>query len=393
MKVVKTVADERILYPGATIGVIGDDQSSVSLIVTAQRMGFKVAMYSLDETNEAMQMADYKYLGPLADQKALQQFAERCDVITYNSDRIDPEIVRFLSRYTALPQRDHLLEIMQDRLIERSFFDSLNINMAPYTTVVNLEDVYQGINSIGYPAILKPIQRGLLNGRQLFIKSAKDIVDASGLLDAGTYVLESFIEHQRDYAVVVTRDGVGNRTVFPTTELIYKAGQVTTAFTPSEIDPLVDQEIKRIANEIAFNLDYIGTFEITFFLSENGTIYVNKVAPNLGMAGLIFQYAANTDQFTEHLKAISGLPLTNVLESLPTVMQTIRRRDFERIKTQWVIKNDWHFSFYQDAGSNPDTIVGIILIPTESVSQTLKQIESTSIWDDIDFNSKYQSAE
>ncbi|MGF7437312.1 ATP-grasp domain-containing protein [Lentilactobacillus senioris] len=391
MKVVKTVADERILYPGATIGVIGDDQSSASLIVTAQRMGFKVAMYSLDETNEAMQLADYKYLGPLTDQKALQQFAERCDVITYNSEEIDPEIVRFLSRYTSLPQRDHLLEIMQDRLIERSFFDSLNINMAPYTTVVNLEDVYQGINSIGYPAILKPIQRGLLSGRQLFIKSAKDIVDASGLLDAGTYVLESFIEHQRDYAVVVTRDGVGNRTIFPTVELIYKDGQVTTAFTPPEIDPLVDQEIKRIANEIAFNLDYVGTFEITFFLSENGTIYVNKVAPNLSQAGLIFEYAANTDQFTEHLKAISGLPLTNVLPSLPTVMQTVRRRDFERIQTQWVIKNDWHFSFYQDASSDLDTIVGIILIPTESVSQTLKQIESTSIWDDIDFNSKYQS--
>lgn len=123
MKVVKTVADERILYPGATIGGVigGDDQSSASLIVMAQRMGFKVAMYSLDETNEAMQLADYKYLGPLTDQKALQQFAERCDVITYNSEEIDPEIVRFLSRYTSLPQRDHLLEIMQDRLIERSF--------------------------------------------------------------------------------------------------------------------------------------------------------------------------------------------------------------------------------------------------------------------------------
>ena len=151
--------------------------------------------------------------------------------------------------------------------------------------------------------------------------------------------------------------------------------------------------MQRIANEIALNLDYVGTFEITFFLSDTGTIYVNKVAPNLGRAGLIFEYAANTNQFNEHLKSIAGLPLTNVLKGLPTVMQVIRRRDFERIKTQWVIKNDWHFSFYQEAGSEPDDIVGVILIPTESVSQTLKQIESTSIWDDIDFNSKYQNEE
>ena len=387
------MADERILYPGATIGVIGDDQSSASLIVAAERMGFKVAMYSLDETNEAMQMADYKYLGPLTDRDSLKLFAQRCDVVTYNSEQIDPEIVRFLSRYTTVPQREHLLEIMQDRLIERSFFDSLNINMAPYTTVVNLEDVYQGMNSIGYPAILKPIQRSLLSGKQLFIQSAKDIVDASGLLDAGTYVLESYVEHQMNYAVVVTRDGSGQRTVFPTAELIYKHSQVVAAFTPANVDPLVDQEIQRIANEIALNLDYIGTFEVTFFLSDNGTIYVNKVAPKLGQAGLIFQYATNTDQFIEHIKAVAGLPLTNVITSLPTVMQTIRRRDFDRIQTQWVIKNDWHFNLYQQSGSNPNDVVGYILIPTTSVNQTLKQIESTSIWDDVDYNTKYQNEE
>lgn len=383
------LADERTLYPGATIGVIGDNQSSATLITTAKRMGFNVGIYGTDENSEAMQLADYKYLGALSDRESLKMFAERCDVVTYNSDKISPDTIKFISRFTMVPQRDTLLDIIQDRLIERSFFESLNINMAPYITIVNLEDVYQGMNSIGYPAILKPISRNLLNGKQLFINTATDIVNSTEMLDKGTYVLESYIEHQVDYAIVVTRDMVGNRQLFPTLELIYQDNQVVTAYTPADIDEMVDQELKRIANEIATNIDYVGTFEVTFFLSDNGSIYVNKVAPNLGSAGFVFEYAANVTEFEQHIRAIANLPLSEVMSNLPTVYQAIRGQDFDRVKTQWVLKNNWHFTFYNSTFNEAAGNRGHILIPTAAVTDTLKQIEATSVWPDIDFESKY----
>ncbi len=130
--------------------------------------------------------------------------------------------------------------------------------MVPYSTIVTLEDIYQAINSIGYPAILKPIQRGLNGGKELLIKNQADIVLASGFLDSGTYILESYVEHDTDYSVVVTRTESGSEVVFPPVEVIYEGDQLMTAYTPAKLDASVEKEMKRITAEIAGNVDYVG---------------------------------------------------------------------------------------------------------------------------------------
>lgn len=85
-------------------------------------MGFNVGMYSSNEDSKAMQLADYKYIGPIDDKQTLKMFAERCDVVMYDNDFIDSDIIRYISEFTSVPQSDGLLDIIQDRLIERSFF-------------------------------------------------------------------------------------------------------------------------------------------------------------------------------------------------------------------------------------------------------------------------------
>ncbi|GEP23818.1 MAG: ATP-grasp domain-containing protein [Lentilactobacillus diolivorans] len=384
------MANANVLYPGQTIGILGDSISSPELLVRAKKMGFNVGMYSSNENSKAMQLADYKYIGPLNDKQALKMFAERCDVVMYNNDSIDSEIIRYISKFTSVPQKDSLLDIIQDRLIERSFFETLNINMAPYATIVTLEDVYQAINSIGYPAILKPIQRGLLGGKELLIKNQADIVAASGLLDAGTYILESYVVHDIDYSIIVTRKEDGSRVIFPTVEVIYHGEQIMTAFTPAKLDPDVDKEMKRITSEIANNVDYVGTFEVSLFLAKNGSIYVNRVAPVLSPAGFVFDYATNANEFEQHLRAIAGLPLTKTISGIPTIFQTIRQKEYQRVQTQWVIKDNWHFTFYGNNPKNDEVSVGHVLIPTKSLSSTLMQVEATGIWNDIDFKTKYE---
>ncbi|TLQ19244.1 ATP-grasp domain-containing protein [Lentilactobacillus parafarraginis] len=384
------MAEANILYPGQTIGILGDSISSTTLLYYAKKMGFRVGMYSSNENSKAMQLADYKFIGPADDKQTLKMFAERCDVVTYDNPAIDSEIIRYISQFTVVPQQDTMLDIIQDRLIERSFFETLNINMAPYATIVTLEDIYQAINSIGYPAILKPIQRGLLGDKELVIHNQADIVSASGLLDAGTYIMESFVEHDTDYSIIVTRQGDGSISVFPIVEVIYHGEQIMTAYTPVKLDASVEKEMNRITNEIAKNVDYVGTFEVSLFLAKSGSIYVNRVAPVLSAAGFLFDYAANTNEFEQHLRAIAGLPLTEIKPSLPTVFQAIRQREYQRVQTQWVIKGDWHFSFYGNEATDPQDSVGHILIPGPSISDTLMKVEATSIWDDIDFKAKYE---
>lgn len=354
-------------------------------------MGFNVGMYSSNENSKAMELADYKYIGPYTDKETLKMFAERCVAVIYDNQFIDSDVIRYISQFTAVPQQDGLLDIVQDRLIERTFFETLNINMVPYSTIVTLEDIYQAINSIGYPAILKPIQRGLNGGKELLIKSQADIVLASGFLDSGTYILEPYVEHDTDYSVVVTRTESGSIVMFPPVEVIYEGDQLMTAYTPAKLDPSVKKEMTRITNEIANNLDYVGTFEVTLFLAKSGSIYVSRVAPKLSPAGFVFDYAANADEFEQHLRAIAGLPLTQIIPGIATVYQAIRQQEYQRVQTQWVIKDNWHFTFYGNEPSDDHQLVGHVLIPTESISDTLIKLEATGIWHDIDYKTKYSN--
>ncbi|CAM2998166.1 ATP-grasp domain-containing protein [Lentilactobacillus buchneri] len=385
------MANANVIYPGQTIGILGDSISTPTLLARAKQMGFNVGMYSSNENSKAMELADYKYIGPYTDKETLKMFAERCEAVIYDNQFIDSDVIRYISQYTAVPQRDGLLDIVQDRLIERTFFETLNINMVPYSTIVTLEDIYQAINSIGYPAILKPIQRGLNGGKELLIKNQADIVLASGFLDSGTYILESYVEHDTDYSVVVTRTESGSIVMFPPVEVMYEGDQLMTAYTPAKLDPSVKKEMTRITNEIANNLDYVGTFEVTLFLAKSGSIYVSRVAPKLSAAGFVFDYAANADEFEQHLRAIAGLPLTQIIPGIATVYQAIRQQEYQRVQTQWVIKDNWHFTFYGNEPTDDHQLVGYVLIPTKSISDTLVKLEATGIWHDIDYKTKYSN--
>jgi len=147
------------IYPGSTLGIIGINRNGAALISAAKKAGFNVGVYVDRSQPSVTKMADFTIVGAMNDRAKLTQFGEACDAIIYQTPNVDSRVLHFLSQYAVIPQGINALEIVQDRLMERAFLDQVNINIAPYVTVVSLDDVYQSIDSIGYPALLKPIQR------------------------------------------------------------------------------------------------------------------------------------------------------------------------------------------------------------------------------------------
>ncbi len=115
------MANANVIYPGQTIGILGDSISTPTLLAHAKQMGFNIGMYSSNENSKAMEQAAYKYIGPYNDKETLKMFAERCDAVIYDNQYIDSDVVRYISQFTAVPQQDGMLDIVQDRLIERTF--------------------------------------------------------------------------------------------------------------------------------------------------------------------------------------------------------------------------------------------------------------------------------
>ncbi len=373
--------DNSILNPGGTLGIIGSSTNGVGLVIAARNAGINVGVYGDNENTETMELADFRVVGARNDQQQLQNFAERCDIVTYESESVDASVINFLSAHTRVPQGGDALEIMQDRSLERAFFSQLNLNVAPSATIVSLDDVYQAIGSIGYPSILKPIQKGLGQNRQLVIKTQSDIVKAADLLDWGTYLLESLIPYDKELSVFVAKSATSTE-FFPSVENRYRDHELLATIVPAQIDQVVNDEMMRITKEISDNLSYTGIFEVAFFLTKSGNLYVKRIVPAMHQAGYVFERATNISMAEQHLRAIAGLPLMPVKQLMPVVAVYFTPAQESGIRTQWQLKTNWFFNFYHRTLLQADKtpVAGHVLVEAPSVKEALEQIDDTNIW-------------
>lgn len=350
---------------------------------TAKRLGFKVIVYATNEGSPTLADADVKIVGDFSDKAKLQDFAERCDLVMYESEHISSEVIAYLQKFTKVPQGSETLEIVQDRLLERAFFEQMNINIAPYATIVSLEDVYQAVSSIGYPCVLKPIQKGFGPKRQQIIRKQTDIAKCADIIDMGTYILESWIPYNKELSVIMTRDYDGNLAYFPVIETRYKENRLNEAIVPANIQPDVEEEVKRLAGEIVSGLKYVGALEVAFYLTESGSLYVKRIVPALHNSGYVFDKATNVSMFEQHLRTLVKMPLVDIKLVQPAGMVMIEEENIDDIRTQWVLKNNWYYTFFRYPESMRPQPEGYIIVLAESEMEIKQQIESTGIWDDL----------
>ena len=195
--------------------------------------------------------------------------------------------------------------------MERAFLDQININIAPYVTVVSLDEVYQSIDSIGYPALLKPIQRGI-GENSMLIERQSDITRAADFIDAGTYLLESWIEHTYEYTMTAVTAGNDVR-LYPLAQLEYnQQRQLVSVASPAVVNEDMQKEMERIVKSVAASLEYTGVFSVNFYVTSTGTLYVKNIEPGLSSVADIYEATANVDQYTEQLRTAVGMPIHQI---------------------------------------------------------------------------------
>ncbi len=374
--------EDEILFPGATIGIIGESPNGIMLEQAAHKLGFDVIAYGPNEEAPTLRGADVKVVGTYTDQAKLQDFAQRCSLVTYESETIPAQTIAYLSRFTKLPQGSETLEIVQDRLLERTFFEQSNLNIAPYATIVNLDDVYQAISSIGYPAILKPIQKGF--SKKIVIKKQTDIAKCADIIDQGTFILESMIPYQKELAVTMSKDKNGDIKFYPLVEAEYRQGKLHQVLTPAQVDSDVANEIRRLSELVVKQVKLVGIMTLSFFLTETGALYVKRLVTGVNSLGYVFSRAANVDIFEQHLRVLANMPLAQPELIQATGMVMIEQDKREALRTQWLLKTNWHYQFYRYPKSMTTLNWGHVLVTGESSQAIKEQVAATGIWDKLE---------
>lgn len=368
------------IYPGSTLGIIGVNRNGAALITTAKKAGFNVGVY-VDHSQPAVtKMADFTLVGAFNDRAKLTQFGEACDAIIYQTPNIDSRVLQFLSQYAVIPQGINALEIVQDRLMERAFLDQININIAPYVTVVDLDDIYQSIDSIGYPALLKPIQRGI-GERSMLIERQSDITRAADFIDAGTYLLESWIDHTNEYTMTAATDGQDTQ-IFPLAQLEYNQNrQLVSVATPADVNAGMLKEMQRIVQSVAATLEYKGIFAVNFYVTSTGTLYVKNIEPGLTSIANIYDVTANVNQYEEQLRCAVGMPIHIIAPLQAGLLMVIRNYQSRAIQRQWLLKNNWQFRFFNDVGDEEQAILGFAWVTgSDNLAELKNQVDDTEVW-------------
>lgn len=368
------------LLPNSTIGIIGGGQLGRMMALAAKAMGYKVIV--LDPTVDAPcgQVADEQIVANYTDLNALKELAERSDVVTYEFENVDNDALHSIENSVRIPQGSELLSITQDRILEKAYLESLNINLAPYAVIVDRDDIEQHINSLGYPAVLKTTQGGYDGKGQYVIQSEEDIDKAVELLRFGTCVLEAWIPFEREVSVIVARNSDGQIETFPVAENDHKNNILHTTVVPAALDEESIHEAEAIAVKLAEYLHLEGVLAVEMFVTGSGAIYVNELAPRPHNSGHYTIEACNISQFTQHIRAIAGLPLLKPELLRPAMMVNILGQHVDGVNEVLAEHPDWFVHYYGKQEAKIDRKMGHITVLSDNPLVEVEKMRMTQIW-------------
>ncbi len=369
-----------IILPQETIGIIGGGQLGQMMALSAKEMGFAVGILDPTPNCPASQVADWHIEASYDNPEAIKELVAKSDVVTYEFENVDAEVLKECAALGKLPQGLDLLKISQNRKHEKSFLTQLNLPTAPYAIVNELEELITELKMIGYPSVLKTCSGGYDGKGQVVLRSENDIKSASELLNIGECVLEKWLSFEKEISVIVSGSSNDQFEVFPIAENRHQKNVLHTSIIPANIMRDCENQAKEMAKKIASNLRIRGTITIEMFVTKHGGLVVNEMAPRPHNSGHYSIEACNVSQFDLHIRGICGWPLPKVVLHQPSIMMNLLGEEANRAK-EWISqKPEWYFHYYGKKEVKDGRKMGHITILSNSLDRSLKEVNQTNIW-------------
>ncbi|MCS7234033.1 MAG: 5-(carboxyamino)imidazole ribonucleotide synthase [Synergistetes bacterium] len=297
-----------------TIGIIGGGQLGKMLAISAAKLGFEIVSLDPSKSCPISTLCRELITGSLMDEEKIFELAKKSDLITFEIEHINVEA---LKKLIDLGYQIHpsplILEIVKDKLKQREYLKS-NGFPVPNFKYIGIEEI-----KLLKPPFVQKARTGGYDGRGVAV--IKDKKDLSKLLVTDSYV-EDFIEIEKEIASLVVRNSRGEIASYPVVEMIFdqEANILDMLISPAELPPEISKEAINMAKELIKTMDGIGVFAIEMFLSKDGRIFINEIAPRVHNSGHHTIESCLTSQFEQHIRAITSLPLGSTRQIMPAAM-------------------------------------------------------------------------
>jgi 5-(carboxyamino)imidazole ribonucleotide synthase len=318
--------------PGSTVGLMGSGQLGRMFAIAARRMGYRVHVFSPEKDTPAGQLADLEVTAHYEDQAAVEAFAARLDVLTFEFENIPASAIEWASAHCVVRPAGYVLHICQHRLREKQFLDAAGIPVAPFFPVSNSAELRAALDAVGAPAVLKTAAFGYDGKGQRKITSP---AEADAIEIHGPSVLERFVPFAKEISVIVARGLDGRTSTFPVCENIHRNHILDVTIAPAAIPPAVEQSARALACIIAEKLELTGLLAVEMFLLPDSSLLVNELAPRPHNSGHYTFDACVTSQFEQQLRAICDLPLGSTEQLRPAAMANLLGDLWEHGEPDW----------------------------------------------------------
>ena len=290
------------------LGILGGGQLGRMIALAASPLGVRCTVLDPAAESCAGQVCPH-IRGEFDDLQALYRLVQVSDVVTYEFENVPVESARWLAERVPVFPPPRALEVSQDRLVEKSFFESLGIPTPPFAAVETRAEFDAAIRKIGIPAVLKTRRFGYDGKGQFVICTQADVELAWQKLGGRPLILEGFVSFDRELSILAVRGRDGAILTYPLVENEHRDGILHRSFAPaSDTAEELDERAAEYASRVLAELNYVGVLAIEWF-QDGPRLLANEMAPRVHNSGHWTIEGAATSQFENHVRAVLGLPL------------------------------------------------------------------------------------
>ena len=319
-------AERKVITPGATLGVMGGGQLGAMFAMAAKRMGYRVEAFSDSADCPAAHHCDRVHVGAYDDPAALVAMARGLDVLTFEFENVSAAPLRALAGVVPVRPAPEVLFTTQDRGREKAFLLREGFACAPHRLVRSREELHAAVAAVGLPAVIKTAAFGYDGkGQQKLDAGAgpQEIDAAWNSLGECILIVEAWVDFQCEISVVAARGLDGSTAVFAPTRNHHRHHILDISSVPAGLPAAVLDSAREMAAAVLEKLDVVGVACVEFFVTRDGRVLVNEIAPRPHNSGHLTIFACETSQFEQQVRAICGLPLGSPRQLAPAAMANL----------------------------------------------------------------------
>ena len=367
----------RVIGPGSVLGVLGGGQLGRMFAITARRMGYRVHSFSPEDDSPAGQVADAEVTASYEDLDALRTFARGVDVVTFEFENVPIAAIDAVEALVPVRPSAVALHTAQQRAREKMFLADRGVPTAPFAAAATLDELWDAVARVGTPAVIKTAAFGYDGKGQHKAMTPADVEHIWTAIGHQEAVVEKFISLQAEISVIAARGLDVSVVQFPPFENRHRNHILDLTTVPAAITPAMATQAAEITRTVLDELQYVGVMCVEFFVSTDGELLVNELAPRPHNSYHASEVACVTSQFEQQVRAICGLPLGSAEIPRPAAMANLLGDLWIGGEPNWAAAcrfGDVKLHLYGKTGPRPGRKMGHLTAVASTVEQAQDRV-------------------